>query len=322
MKIIQVLMSTYNGEKYLREQIESILAQDCHMLAEVRLLVRDDGSTDATRSILEEYAGRYPGQVQWYQGENKGVINSFFDLIIHSDSEASYYALADQDDYWNQDKLSSGITALNSMEGEGHPKLYCCRPLLVDEELTPLVSEIKRPPMRPSFCNALVENIVTGCTVVMNPTLRDMVSEKPPQFTVMHDWWLYLVAGCFGDIYYDETPHICYRQHGGNAVGTNVSRWKELKDRVRRFRGNRRNISRQVSEFLRLYGDRKPSGDGNGDSRCSKPEAERYLALARRLVDSRKSLGRRIRLVKSGVIYRQRRGDDRIFRLILLSGSF
>lgn len=316
VKKIQVLMSTYNGEKYIREQLDSILSQDCEAVgtARLRLLIRDDGSVDGTQKILEEYAAKYPEQMRWYQGENQGVIRSFFDLIRHSDDEADYYALADQDDYWKPGKLSRGIEILKEMPEDDTPHLYCCRPLLVDEELEPLVSEIRRPPMRPAFANALVENIVTGCTTVMNRTLRDMVRNNPPGFTVMHDWWLYLVASCFGKVYYDETPYICYRQHGGNTVGTNVSRWKEFCDRLKRFRGNRRNISRQIGELLRIYGKEKR------ENRTL--QSKQNLALARRLVESRKSLPKRFRLVHSGVIYRQRREDDRIFRLILLSGSF
>lgn len=322
MKTIQVLMSTYNGEKYIKEQVDSILAQDCweHLDVKPCLLVRDDGSSDATQKILEKYAKQFPEQVCWYQGENIGVIDSFFDLVLHSDESANYYALADQDDYWKPEKLRRGIEAIDKMHNKAAPQLYCCRPQLVDEALQPLVSEIKRPPMRPSFRNALVENIVTGCTIVMNRVLRDMVKENPPRFTVMHDWWFYLVSSCYGEVYYDETSYICYRQHGGNAVGTNVSRWKEFKDRVRRFKGNRRNISNQLLEFLRIYEDR----DGAEDkvSCFDEQKAAECLALARRLVDSRGSLWRRICLVTSGVIYRQRKGDDRIFRLILLSGSF
>lgn len=324
METIQILMSTYNGEEYLREQIDSILAQDCGRLrmAEPHLLVRDDGSTDGTQEILQEYAEKFPQQVCWYQGDNKGVVGSFFDLLRQSDSQAAYYALADQDDFWMPDKLSAGIRILRELGEEQYPLLYCCRPKLVDEQLQPLASEIKRPPMRPSFGNALVENIVTGCTAVMNHALRDMVRENPPKFTVMHDWWLYLLASCFGEIFYDETPHICYRQHGGNVVGSNVSRWQEFRDRVKRFKGNRRNISSQVKEFLNLYGEKCADGGGGTELCCSKPEAAGNLALAQRMADSTESVKERARLVKSGAIYRQRKGDDWIYRLILLSGSF
>ena len=102
MSTIQVLMSAYNGEKYIGEQIDSILAQDCGNkgLADVKLLIRDDGSSDSTRDILEQYVVNYPSQVSWYHGDNKGVIKSFFDLLDKSVDEAAYYAFADQDDYW------------------------------------------------------------------------------------------------------------------------------------------------------------------------------------------------------------------------------
>lgn len=317
MKVVQVLMSTYNGEKYLNVQLDSILAQDCESLLKikVKLLVRDDGSTDRTQEILQEYAARYPERLTWYQGENVGVIDSFFDLVSHSDDSACYYALSDQDDYWEPEKLRVGCEYVEKVQHEQQndkPYLYCCRPRLVDENLQELSSRIKRPPMRPSFQNALVENVVTGCTIVMNSSLRDMVKANPPQYTVMHDWWFYLVASSFGEIYYDETPYIRYRQHGGNTVGTNVSRYKEFKDRVVRFKGNRHNISNQLKEFLRIYGDAQ-----TGDK-----QAAQSIALARTLVESKKSLAKRVKLVAGGNIYRQRRGDDYIFRLILLSGSF
>lgn len=317
MKTIQVLMSTYNGEEYLREQLDSILNQDCNRFFDTRvtLLIRDDGSKDGTQNILTEYEEKYPEQVSWYQGDNIGVIASFFDLVQHAGETADYYALADQDDYWETGKLSRGIEILEQMDEDGKPHLYCCRPKLVDENLNPLISEIKRPPMRPSFENAIVENIVTGCTIVMNPVLRQMVRENPPQYTVMHDWWFYLVVSCFGKLYYDETPYICYRQHGGNTVGTNVSRWKELKDRLHRFKGNRGNISHQITEFLRIYEEAERLWQDN-------PEAKKRLELARELLDSKKSFWKRKRFLGQSGIYRQRKNDDRIFRLILLSGSF
>lgn len=324
MSTIQVLMSAYNGEKYISEQIDSILAQDCGNkgLANVKLLIRDDGSSDSTRDILEQYVVNYPSQVSWYHGDNKGVIKSFFDLLEKSDDEADYYAFADQDDYWMPEKLSVGIKKIEEMKKDSDdiPLLYCCRPKLVDENLNPLVSEIKRPPMRPSFNNALIENIVTGCTIVMDRNLRDMVKAAPPRYTVMHDWWFYIIASSFGRVYYDETPHICYRQHGGNEVGTNVSRVKEFKDRVKRFKGNRRNISNQMTEFLRIYENCK--NDDIAKEYTDSDNARECLSLARRLVDSRKSLPARIKLVKSGEAYRQRKMDDRIFKIILLSGSF
>ncbi len=322
MKKLQIIMSTYNGNKYIREQLDSILNQDCQefQMTDLSILVRDDGSTDGTQDILQEYASKYPQQIQWYQGENCGVIQSFFDLVTKVDADTDYLAFSDQDDYWMPEKMTRGIEMVELMEQESGeqklPYLYCCRPKLVDEKLQMLHSEIKRPPMRPGFGNALVENIATGCTMVMNRTLYQMARNGLPEFTVMHDWWFYLISTCFGKCFYDETPYICYRQHGGNVLGSNVSRIKELQDRLRRFKGNRNNLSRQINCFLEHFGDVSEL-----DITISE-DAKKHLQLAQELLNSKQSLTKRMALVHRHEIYRQRTQDDRIFRWILRWGSF
>ena len=158
---IQILMSSYNGIKYIKEQLDSIMAQDCQEkgIAGLFLLVRDDGSTDGTQNVLEQYSEKYPDRIKWFQGSNKGVIKSFFELIANA-GNADYYALADQDDYWMPSKISTGIKKLKQMEqhsiGEdiitgSIPLLYCCRPLLADERLNPLPVHVDNPEMRPGF---------------------------------------------------------------------------------------------------------------------------------------------------------------------------
>lgn len=301
-------MSTYNGANYIREQLDSILTQNCEQfgLAALSVKIRDDGSTDGTQEILQEYSEKYPDKISWYQGENIGVIRSFFELLEKA-QEGEYYAFSDQDDYWMPEKLTRAIERLEQMGG-GKPLLYCCRPKLVDSELHTIESEIKRPPMRPAFENAMIENIVTGCTTVFNQDLRDIVIQQFPEFTVMHDWWMYLVATCFGEVYYDETPYICYRQHGGNVVGTKTSRLEELKMRLRRYRGNRGNISRQLGELVRIFGTEYPENE--------------KLGLAKELIAAKASFWDRRRFLKTAGIYRQRKNDDKIFHWILLLGSY
>ena len=338
MKKIQVLMSTYNGEKYLREQLDSILSQDCEELglAELSVIIRDDGSKDGTQKILQEYSEKYPGKLCWVQGKNCGVIQSFFELLVNANTDADYFALADQDDYWMTDKLSSGICALEeynngntkkncdnlcaeSSVSVGKPLLYCCRPKLVDAGLKELPIDIKRPPVRTGFGNALIENVVTGCTVVMNKVLREMIAEELPQFTTMHDRWLYLVASCFGAVIYDEEPHICYRQHGGNVMGTSNSRFAELKERLVRFRKRRTDISRQAAEFLRIFGNLSK------ESLCSYSDEKRVrecLLMAEELVKGKHSFRKRVCLVRSNKLYRQRKNDNRVFKLLILLGSY
>lgn len=117
MKTLQILMSTYNGAKYIREQMDSLLEQDCEAkgTASFCIIVRDDGSSDGTQDILEEYAGRYPEKISWYQGENHGVIRSFFELLQKSGA-SDYYAFCDQDDYWMPDKMSHAVETLQTMK--------------------------------------------------------------------------------------------------------------------------------------------------------------------------------------------------------------
>ena len=320
-------MSTYNGKDYLREQIESILVQNCkeQMGVSLKLFIRDDGSKDGTQKILDEYAEKYPDKISWYQGENIGVIRSFFELIEKSDEKAAYYAFSDQDDYWHKEKLGAGIKQIKNMSDDSvkEPLLYCCSPLLVDENLKEIDNSMTRKEKRAGFENAVVENIVTGCTIVMNKTLRDMAKAYPPKFTVMHDWWFYLLASCYGKVYYDKNQYISYRQHGTNTVGYNTSKIKELKDRVKRFRGNRQNITKQLSEFVRIYKLYKKKEPDN--VLFSDDEAKRKISLAYELVKySRKAkyLPKRVIILKKAGIYRQRRIDNIIFQIILLSGSY
>lgn len=320
MKKLQILMSTYNGKAYLREQLDSVLQQDCKQkgLVKLQLLVRDDGSKDGTQKILQEYAVRYPQEVRWYQGENCGVIQSFFELMKKTE-KADFYAFSDQDDFWMPDKMSSAIQIIEKY-GKNRPFLYCCRPKLVDAELNAITSAMKRPAMRPSFGNALLENIVTGCTAVMNEELRALVAVRFPQFTVMHDRWFYLAASCFGRVYYDETPHICYRQHGGNIVGVNSGRWKEFYGRLRLFWGKRHDISRQAEEFIKIFGalpEREDLKEYRGDAKSAS-----CLKLAKELVEGRKGFSKRLRLVKGKRLFRQRGMDDFIFRMLILLGIY
>ncbi len=310
-------MSSYNGKKYLKEQIDSIMAQDCEKkgLASINLLVRDDGSTDGTQDILKEYSDKYPGRARWYQGSNKGVIQSFFELMAEA-GPADYYALADQDDYWMPQKMSAGIIKLQQMEerhsgGCGIPLLYCCRPLLADMDLKPLKLHVSNPEMRPGFGNALIENIVTGCTTVFNNRLRQMAVLKIPVHAAMHDRWLYLIATCFGRIYYDETPYIYYRQHGDNAVGKNTGRIPELKYRIKKFKSDSLKPGRQAAEFWHIF--RREFKDASNNSKDLHGKEE----LLKLFIKGKKDGRARKKLVCQGRLYRQRSLDDRIFKLLI-----
>ncbi|MCR5586451.1 MAG: glycosyltransferase family 2 protein [Lachnospiraceae bacterium] len=309
MKTIEIMMATYNGERFLREQIDSILNQDCEEkgLAKVKLTVRDDGSSDRTCDIVEEYVEKYPSRVRLVRGKNVGVIKGFFSMLKNA-SEADYYGFSDQDDFWKPHKISRAIEKLQEMEVGNKPALYCCKVALADENLNEIDSEIDRSNFRGSFENAMIENIAAGCTEVFNQELRSIIIHQLPAYTEMHDWWLYLTATAFGEFYYDEEPFILYRQHSGNVVGMKHGYLSELKMRVERFNKNRNKISRQLKEFIRVYKSRFPDNP--------------KLVEAEELLETKKSFRKRVKFFKSHKIYRQRKMDNRIFKIILMMGNF
>ena len=308
MKTINVLMTTYNGEKYLKEQIDSIFAQDCITkgLADVQLIIRDDGSEDETTNMIHDLIRFYNDKITLIKGENIGVIKGFFTLLKEC-PRADYYAFADQDDVWMKDKLSRAIESIDSFSNK-MPYLYSSSVTLVDENLEPIKSEIDRSNVRASFENAMVENVVYGCTAVFNDLLRDIVIKEFPNYTYMHDWWIYLTATAFGRHYYDETSSIYYRQHEGNAVGNDTTRVSEMKTRTANYNKSKNKISMQLSEFVRIYEERFPAND--------------KIEKAKKLLAAKNSMLKRIGLKKKLGIYRQRPGDDKAFGMLILFGKY
>lgn len=294
--LVQVVMSTYNGEKYLREQIDSILNQD---YPAIQLLVRDDGSKDGTIQILKEYESKYHN-FSYYEGSNLGVIRSFFDLLQHIPKEVDYIALSDQDDVWLKEKISVAVKVLQKGESK-KPLLYCSNPRLVDGKLKPLPNRLEGLLVKPSFGNAIIENKAQGCTCVMNKELLQLMVGRIPTYTVMHDWWIYLVATCFGEVRYDQTGYILYRQHEENVVGTKASFWDEWIGRIKRFGQNKGKIPRQLRAFIKLY-------DVEGKQR-------EYIDNVLKYKHSWRSK-RKILFDKS--VYRQRKLDNLIFKMLFL----
>lgn len=221
MKKVQVLMSTCNGERYIKEQIESILNQEG---VDLTLLIRDDGSTDGTLKIIEEIINKN-SNVNMYRGENLGPAKSFMDLIKNS-NEADYYAFADQDDVWDNKKI---ISAINKMQGkEDEPTLYISALQIVDENL----NEIEFRKVEGNFCleGEMVKNFATGCTQVFNKELCNMLKKYNPSFIIMHDSWVTrLCYAVGGNVIIDDNSYIKYRQHNNNLIGYKESNIKRIK---------------------------------------------------------------------------------------------
>lgn len=224
---VAVLLSTYNGEKYLREQLDSIFFQKGNF--QIDLWVRDDGSTDATQEILKEYEKEC--KLRWYVGENSGPAFSFLDLI-KSCKNYDYYAFADQDDYWLPDKLYAGIMKIYN---SSVPSLYCSNAELVDKRLQYLGRKVYKKRPKTDFCTLICSGGLLGCTMIFNNSLAKVVHNFDlPKNIVMHDFYLAALCSTInGKIYYDEKSYIKYRQHESNVVGVAQKKSKNMKKRMK-----------------------------------------------------------------------------------------
>lgn len=221
MNSLCILMATYNGEHHLKEQLETIKSQS---YGNWDLLVSDDGSTDATLDLLDQFKDDCEVQhsVKIIQGPKQGFVANFLSLVANSSGDAKYFAFSDQDDLWYDDKLQRAVDLIEK-ELENIPVLYCSRTEVIFEN-----SEIKSflsPLMQqsPSFNNALVQSIAGGNTMVFNRAARDSLLKFGIDAQVAsHDWWIYqVITGVGGKVIYDGRPSLKYRQHGGNLVGAN-----------------------------------------------------------------------------------------------------
>lgn len=236
---VAVLLSTYNGNRYLPAQLDSFMIQ---LHPDWTLFWRDDGSSDGTVDALDGFARRAgPGRcVQILDPPNRiGIAASFMTLLreaLPSLAPGDAAAFADQDDVWLPDKLSRGLAALAEVPHDV-PALYCARQVLVDTKLRRIGLS---PPFarRPGFPAALAQNIATGCTILLNHAAATLVASSKPPPGALHDWWSYLlISAAGGRILTDDRPALLYRQHGGNAVGSQPSRLRRALAAARRGPG-------------------------------------------------------------------------------------
>ncbi len=241
---VAILLSTFNGARFLGEQLESLLAQSHRDWV---LFWRDDGSTDGTCAIMRNFAaGAGEGRcVEVGEGARLGPTRSFLALLRAALAQGyDAFAFADQDDVWLPEKLARGAAALDRA-GWSRPALYCARQVFVDECLAPIgiSSRVRRAPAFPA---ALTQNIATGCTVLMNRRAAELVGRSRPPSASLHDWWTYLVvAAADGAVMADDMPAVLYRQHGGNLVGAPRSELRRAFAALRRGPAVFMNVFRQ-----------------------------------------------------------------------------
>lgn len=210
---VAVLMSTYNGEKYLEKQLDSILSQKGDYSIEI--IIRDDGSTDNTKNILKKYCKQY-NNIRWYAGVSKGPALSFIELL-RKNKGYDFYAFSDQDDYWLPNKLSRSIEKLMDEKAS----LYFANAMLVDSDLNLLNINVYKQSPKLDFKTLTCAGGILGCTLVLNNDLAKCIQNSNyPKKIIMHDFYISEVCAAIGKkIIYDPECVMYYRQHNNNVVG-------------------------------------------------------------------------------------------------------
>ncbi len=246
--LVAILMGTKNGGRFLAEQLDS-LADQSHQ--NWFLIASDDGSTDNTVRILKSYQAKWPaGKLIIKDGPKQGFCVNFLSMACDPSIRADYYAFCDQDDVWLSNKLTIAVDNIEEHQGVSTSYVYCGRTTYVDEKL-------KRIGYSPQFSfprtfrNALIQSIAGGNTMVFNQIAKNALEQVGVVQHPSHDWWLYqLITGIGGDVFYDPTPQVLYRQHKDALVGGNASFLAKMERISMVFKGRFRSWSDQNIAIL------------------------------------------------------------------------
>lgn len=257
---VVILLATYNGEKFLSEQIKSILQQS---FSNFQLIIRDDGSSDGTVNLIRHFSEQEPRIVYLNDKENYqdpgnvGIIESIRELLANVD--ADWYFLADQDDYWLPNKVGLSLRTAKATIGETNEPVLIHTDLMETDAYLNITNEHVWGTVHDDFRKILFTNSVQGCTIVINEALKKIALDGwNSKLLVMHDSWLALVATNFGKIGYIKTPTMLYRQHSNNVLGTGSGRLHRLKKVLKLQSLIERNFKTfgQLSYFYENYNGR------------------------------------------------------------------
>tara|TARA_A100001015_G_scaffold221691_1_gene249594 strand:- start:1149 stop:2048 length:900 start_codon:yes stop_codon:yes gene_type:complete len=295
-------MGYFNGEKFIAEQVKSIMEQSHQNLT---LLILDDASNNKQAEEISKLKKTYGNKIIYQKRVFKvGFVINFLTAVELLKNEFDYYAYADQDDIWFADKITRAISKLQQFSPET-PNLYCSRTEIVDASGRHLGFSPKFV-RKPSFKNALLQNIGGGNTMVFNRAtkrLLGMVTDGPTP--VSHDWWSYLiVSGAGGNICYDPVPSLKYRQHGGNLIGENISMRSKLSRLKKIFAGRYKSWNDRNIEALDFHSNMLT-------------EKNREILVGFQQLKSKHLMQRLGAFMQVG-LYRQKRSEQILFFLAVL----
>ena len=292
LPVVDIALATFNGERHLPEFLASIEKQT---YINWHLVAGDDGSTDKTTEILKTFAATHSGRTTLLPGTPPLGIKDNFSRILQA-CRHDYTALADQDDIWLAGKIKNSVHRIQVVEKEvpkGVPVLVHSDATVTDDNLNVLDQSLWHhqhlcPEYGLKFKNLLVQNVITGCTTMINRALLDLALPIPNE-SMMHDWWLGLVAAAFGKISYLPEPSLLYRQHAGNQIG--AKRWStryiagEAASGLDALRKRIRATQRQAEEFSARFPEHL--GVGEQDVLDAYTQLNSHGTVARRLIAAR-----------------------------------
>lgn len=299
---IAILLCTYNGEKYLREQLDSIIYQSHKKWI---IYASDDGSTDDTVSILEEYQLKI-GKDKFVitSGPKKGFAWNFIYVLQNNGQGCEYFAFCDQDDIWHKNKLEQALKSIckTSLDPYKDYLLYGARTFLVDKT-GKNIGESKIFKRKLNLKNALVQSFAGGNTMLISSALREKIKLLPSNMEIVsHDWLLYIFCTALdGEVIYDREPCLYYRQHEHNLVGSNIS----LKSKFLRFKklykGDVKNWNNKNEKNVKVL---------TNISECNIGIIEQYY------YKNKKSSFKRIIKFLNSKVYRQSRVETIFFMIV------
>ena len=241
---VAILLCTYNGEKYIEAQLDSIKNQEYPY---IRCYIHDDGSSDKTVSILRDYENSYPELFinLEYENTSHGAVANFMSLLNYASENCKedYYMFSDQDDIWLPTKVSDSVKELQKYDRDSTPALVYCDQKVVDEELNILVDSTNKLVGKnledDQFKRIVFRNTAAGCCMCLNKALLLVASKSQDiQNIPMHDWWVMLIASYFNNAHYLDKTLMLYRQHGDNTLGVDNNDYFR---KIKKYLGNFRN---------------------------------------------------------------------------------